>query len=80
MMTMSKHVVKIKKMCFILKNRDFMQQQILHIQHALHMFAESNPAKLQNETMSNSLADLRISIDVLDELPKNCRNADIVEA
>ena len=47
---------------------------------ALHIFAENRPARVHNEMMLDKLPSPLISIHAEDEIPKNCVNADILQA
>ena len=64
----------------VLRSRFINKHDPLYPIEALHIFAENSPAKVHNETMLNSLPTALVSIHAEDDIPKNCRNADIIEA
>ena len=64
----------------VLRSRFVNKDNPLYPIEALHIFAENSPAKVHNETMLNNLPTTLISIEAEDDIPRNCRSADIMEA
>ena len=64
----------------LLKTRFISKSDPSYPNEALHIFAENSPAKVHNETMLKNLGSPLISIHAEDVIPKNCRNADVIQA
>ena len=65
---------------FSLKSQFLQQSERQHPYHALHIFAENDPANRCNEIMLSALPDRSISIPGKDKIPKNCNVSDALKA
>ena len=63
-----------------LKSQFVQQSERQYPYHALHIFAENDPANRYNKFMLSALPDRLISIPAKDEIPKNCNVSDVLKA
>lgn len=63
-----------------LKSRFISQDDPSYPHKALHIFAENNPVQAHNMKMLNTISSSLVTIPAIDDIPKNCKVADIEEA